>query len=141
MIKKKKDNTENNGRDEALIKAITDLGQRIEDLETKKGTDAARLYIADRVFNTDRSHLRELTVIPLRAVRCLDNADTVGSVLDPEVQAGVLTLGQVWRESHYRHMRSVKGNLLEKGKDLAMEQARSSETEDLGEQSTLGKGL
>lgn len=138
MIKgKPKDNGTN---EEAILRAIQDLNDRIDDLDSKRSSgDMARLFIANRIFDTDRSHLRELTGVPLRAVREFANADTVGSVLDPDVQSGQVTLGEIWRESHHRYMRSVKYNLLEKGKELAMEQARTEGHEVPGQEWDTGK--
>ena len=109
----------------------TESLERLEELETKKDLGGeARLLIAHRVFDTDRSHLREMTILPIRAVRAYSLADMSASILDPEVQCGKVTLGQVRRESVYRHLRSVKGNLLEKGTQLAMEQTRQAELEE-----------
>jgi len=134
-----------NGTIEALVEAINnfkrDVEQRFEDLEHKTDSSgAAKLFIAGRMFDTDLEHLPEMANNPLRTIRPLADAATASAILDDDVQDGKKSLGDVWRESYYRHMRGLKGNLLEKAKDLAMEEARTTEKEPYDE-SALGKGL
>ena len=138
MIKKGKEKTpDNNGHYQAIADSLQALGklqqemsERLEELEHKKDLGGeAKLLIAQRVFDTDRKHLPEMTVLPIRAVRSYSLADMSASVLDPDVQCGLVTLGQIRRESIYRHLRSVRGNLLEKGHLQAMEQAKQAEME------------
>ena len=125
-----------------IMQAVQQMTERLDYLENRKEAgDVAKLYIANRMFNTDPNHLRELTIVPLRGVKSLANSDTVGSILMPAVQSGDVTLAQVWKESHHRYMRSVKGNLLEKGKELALEEARQSEGPEDYDQAALGDGL
>jgi hypothetical protein len=122
----------------ALTGLIQEMSERLEDMESKKDlTGEARLLIATRVFDTDRVHLPEMTVLPLRTVRPYSLADMSASILHPDVQSGKVSLGQVRRESIYRHLRSVGGGLLDKGFNLAMEQSRQADIQD-GETSELG---
>jgi len=51
-------------------------------------------------------------------------------ILDPDVQSGRVTLGQIRRDSTYRHLRSVRGWLINKGAELAQEQSRQADMED-----------
>ena len=137
MFNKKKDDNGTMSGDQLAeaLKALTamqqEVSERLEELESKKDLGGeAKLLIATRVFDTDRNHLPEMTNIPLRAVKPYSLADMSARILDPDVQCGKVTLGQIRRESVYRHLRSVKGNLLEKGTQLAMEQTRQAEMED-----------
>jgi len=115
---------------QALAKSQQETSDRLEELEHKKDAGGeAKLFIAQRVFDTDRAHLSEMTVIPLRSVSPYSLADMSASVLDPAIQCGQVTLGQIRRESVYRHLRSVRGNLLEKGHQQALEQAKQAEVE------------
>ena len=127
---------------EMVLAELKSLREQVEYLENKKSSaDVAKLYIANRMFNTDPNHLRELTIVPLRGVKALAHSDAVGSILSVAVQSGQVSPAQVWKESHHRYMRSVKGNLLEKGKELALEEARQSEGEPDYDEAGLGEGL
>lgn len=145
-LKKKDDNGDMPGGQLAeALKALTamqqDVRDRLDELESKKDLGGeARLLIATRVFDTDREHLPEMTNIPLRAVKPYSLADMSARILDPDVQCGKVTLGQIRRESVYRHLRSVRGNLLDKGTQLAMEQTKQAELEDI-EGTALGRGM
>jgi len=136
MLKKKEDNGNMSGDQladalKALMALQQEVSERLEELESKKDLGGeARLLIATRVFDTDREHLPEMTNIPLRAVKPYSLADMSARILDPDVQCGKVTLGQIRRESVYRHLRSVRGNLLDKGTQLAMEQTRQAEMEE-----------
>jgi len=126
---------------EAFNNFARDVNQRFEDMERKQDSSgAAKLLIANRMFDTDSEHLPEMSNNPLRTIRPLADAATAAAILDDDVQSGKKSLGCVWRDSYYRHMRGLRGNLLEKAKDLAMEEARSVEKEPYDE-SSLGKGL
>lgn len=143
MVKKEKDNPSgSNGQLEAVLNAITDLNERIDYIENKKDAKGqATLLIADRMFNTDRKHLPEMANNSLRTIRPLADSDTAGSVLNPEVQSGKTTMAETWKESYYRHMRGLKGNLMGLAKELALEQTRSAENDNYGDEAALGKGL
>lgn len=157
MIKKKRDEAiKGNGNDPDLVatmsqlvtaiesqnKSNKELADRVEELEHRKdSTGQAQLFIAQRVFDTDPKHLPEMTKLAVRSVRTYSLADMSASILDPLVQCGLVTLNQVRRESVYRHMRSVGGDLLNKGAELAMEQMRSQEAQEPYEEANLGKGL
>ena len=144
MLNQKRDNGDMSAEDlAAALKALATLQQevveRLEDLESKKDLGGeAKLLIATRVFDTDRVHLPEMTNIPLRAVKPYSLADMSASILNPDVQCGRVTLGQIRRESVYRHLRSVRGNLLDKGTQLAMEQTKQAEMEE-SEKFELGR--
>ena len=136
MLTEKDDNGSMSADDlAAALKALAamqqEVAERLEDLESKKDLGGeAKLLIATRVFDTDREHLPEMTNIPLRAVKPYSLADMSARILDPDVQCGRVTLGQIRRESVYRHLRSVRGNLLDKGTELAMEQTKQAEMEE-----------
>jgi|GEM_PF-5293707 len=139
MIKKPKPvNGDSLDEKAALIATLQSLAasqqetmERLEELETKKDTGAeARLLIAQRVYATQRENLPEFTLLPLRSVRPYSLADMSARILDPDVQCGRVTLGQIRRESTYRHLRSVRGWLIAKGAELAQEQSRQADIED-----------
>ena len=67
-------------------------------------------------------------------------ADTCAAILDPLVLSGKVSLGQVRRLSIYKHVRSVKGNLLEKCSKLA-ERQEEGKAEGSFEEADLGRGL
>jgi hypothetical protein len=139
MIKKQAGNGDNPNEREVLLAALQEITERLEDLETKKDSGAeARLLIAQRVYATERENLPEFTLLPLRSVRPYSLADMSARILDPDVQSGRVTLGQVRRESTYRHLRSVKGWLINKGAELATEQSRQADMED-SQQLELGR--
>lgn len=145
MIKKKAEQ-EGNGTLDALLKVVKDLQQQVEYLhdkqERKDSTGEAKLFMAQQTYNTPREKLAEFSRISLRMVDPFGLADTAHSIFDPDVQAGEVSLGQKRRESILRHMRSVgTNNLLEKATTHALEQTRSEEMEEGGEDARLGKGL
>ncbi len=138
MIKNKV-KADDNGTMEVLAQAIRDIGERLDDIEEKRdASGVARLLITERLYNTDRKHLPELTRISLRMVDPLSLADTAAAVLDEDVQEGKTSLGQKRQESIYRHLRSVGGKLLNDASELAKEQTRTAEVE-AAEQWEAGK--
>lgn len=144
--KKIKRDNGNDGGMEALSKAFSDfsrdIGERLDYIESKKdASQQARLEIIQRLYNTDNEHLPELTRISLRMVDPLSLADTAAAILSPAVQSGEITLGQIRRVSMYRHLRSVKGDFIEKAAQISLEQVRTSEEEAAGDEAALGKGL
>lgn len=143
MIKKK---DESNGTLDALARAVKDIQQQLEYLHEKQdkkdSTGEAKLFMAQQVYNTPREKLGEFSRISLRMVDPFSLADAAHSILDEDVQIGLVSLGQKRRESLLRYMRSVgTNNLLEKGTTHALEQTRSEEIEGEGEEARLGKGL
>ena len=146
MSKKDKDETQDNGSIGALIAAFAqfkeDVGARFDELEQgKDASGQAKLYIAQMLFNPDSKHLSEMSNNPLRTIRPLADAVTAGSILDDDVQSGEKTLGEKWRESYHTNMRGLRGNLMEKAKELALEQVKGEREEAPYEESSLGKGL
>ena len=151
MEKKKKSNVPDNGAMEAFVEAFEsaftqfkqDVNDRFTDIErkTSEASDKAALYIAQRMFDPSREHLAEMSNNPLRTIRPMADANTAGSILDPRVQRGELSLPQVWLESYYRHMRGLRGNLIEKAKELALEEVRREKGEEPYEHANMGEGM
>ena len=138
---KKADNGDSPSEREVLLAALNEITERLEDLETKKDLGGeAKLIVANKVYATPRENLPEFTILPLRSVRPYSLADMSARILDPDVQTGKLSLGQVRRDSTYRHNRSVRGWLLGQGADLAKEQTRQTDMEDV-EGTPLGRGM
>jgi len=141
MIKKKPDNGDSPDERQVLLAALQEITERLEDLETKKDAGGqARLIVANRVYATERENLPEFTLLPLRSVRPYSIADMSARILDPDVQSGRVTLGQIRRDSTYRHLRSVRGWLINKGAELAQEQSKQADMEDV-EGTPLGRGM
>jgi len=146
MLGKGENRSQDNGKIDDLILALNqfrqDVGERFKDIERKvESSDKAALYIAQRLFDPTREHLPEMSNNPLRTIRPMADANTAGSILDPKVQRGEISIPQVWLESYYRHMRGLRGGLAEKAKELALEEVRREKTEEPYEQSELGKGM
>jgi len=144
--KKTKKDSSDNGTLEALLAAFTqfrqDVNDRFTDMERKaESSDKAALYIAQRMFDPAREQLAEMSNNPLRTIRPMADANTAGSILDPKVQRGELSPAQIWLESYYRHMRGLRGNLIEKAKELALEEVRRERGEEPYDQGELGKGM
>jgi hypothetical protein len=126
---------------ESFRKEAADVIQEMRDVAEKRdGAGQATLFIAKSMLDTDRKHLPEMTRLYLRSVRPCSLADMSSSVFDPYVQAGIVTLGQIRRDSVYRHMRSVGGDLLNKAAELAMEQLRVSDNQEPFEEAST-KGI
>jgi len=144
MLKKNKE--PKNGTMEAALQRLdqfmVDVNDRLDAMERNKDASGmARLYIAQRLFDPDEVHLPEMSNNPLRTIRPMADAHTAGSILNPKVQRGEISLSQVWRNSYYIHMRGLRGNLSEKAKELALEEVRTEGREEPYEQADLGKGL
>lgn len=120
---------------------LGEFGERLDEIE-KKGSspNEAQVIAAKCVYMPTNQQLSEMTNISLRMVNPLSLADACASVLDDDVQDGLITLGQIRRLAIYRLLRSVKGNLLEKGAKLA-EQQEVNRVEGSFEEADLGKGL
>jgi len=145
MVKNKTDKNPENGTIEALLAALAqfrqDVNDRFTDLERKTSEDKTSLYIAQRIFDPDDVHLPEMSNNPLRTIRPMADANTAGSILDPRVQRGELSIPQVWLNSYYRHMRGLRGDLAGKAKELALEEVRREKKEEPYDESALGQGM
>jgi len=133
------------GTMEALLAAFNqfrqEVGERFTDLERKTSEDKTSLYIAQRIFDPDDEHLPEMSNNPLRTIKPMADANTAGSILDPRVQRGELSIPQVWLNSYYRHMRGLRGDLAGKAKELALEEVRREKAEEPYEHEDLGRGV
>lgn len=124
-----------------LLKAIAakqvEQDERLEELEAGSGKSAAALRMVNLMYDTDDEHLTGLTRIPLRAARPFALGMTLDALTDPDVMAGKVSLQHKFNMYYFQLMRSVGGEHLKRGVDLAGEQA-ASEVEkgselDLGE--------
>lgn len=116
----------------ATQKEQADEQQDIKDQlnEVEKGQakhEDAATVVTKSVYTPDREHLPEFTIITARMVDPFALADACAAFARDDVRSGKVSIGQVRQESIYRHLRSMKGKLLEKGADhaLQMEQNRS----------------
>jgi len=126
---------------EPIIKTQRDIEERQDEADRRSSvSNAAQLLVAERVFNTDRRHLPEMTVVSLRMIDPLRLAGVCAAVLDDEVQDGVVSLGEISSELVLRYLRSVKGNLVQKGFELALRQ-EEQRPEGSFDEAELGKGL
>ena len=151
MLKKKtlsEKETKSNGHGDnsevvEMLKVIQsqqkDLSDRLDDME-KKGSSVtadALLRMVNLTYDTDDSHLPELTRIPLNAVRPHALCMMLESIFDEDVQDGSTPLSKKLRNYYFRLMRSVGGIHLGRGVRLAEEQA-AAETEK-AEEMELGE--
>jgi len=124
---------------QTILQNQQDLNDRLDDIEKKSGDGAAKLYLNERLFNTDTEHLPELTVIPLRAVRSYSKSMADACIMDEDVQSGKVSLATKRRNAVFQLMRSVKGNWGEKGMRLAEQQAEAES--EKGEEFHAGQGF
>lgn len=146
MIKKKpdgKDTEEQVGitqqQFQTLIRGVEEALERVEELE-KKGSrsDGAQVIAARQAYATPPENLSEYTIMSLRMVDPFSLADACHSILSPEVQSGEVSLSEIRRRSIYKHLRSVKGYLLDRCTKLA-EQQEVNKMEGVGEPWEVGK--
>jgi hypothetical protein len=140
---KKETTSENDGKLEKIIKSILapvvksveDLGQHVLELESRKDLSGqAKLVVVERTLNTDKKHLRELSILPPRAIKPLKLAAIAGSVLDDDVQNCQVSLAENGEEAFLMLLRSKGGYFLGKAMTLT-EQIEAAKAEgDLGEE-------
>ena len=123
---------------QTLIKGVGEALERVEELERKsERSDGAQVIAAIQAYATPPEHLSEFTFMSLRMVEPFSLADACHSILSPGVQSGKVSLSEVRRFSIYRHLRSVKGYLLDRCTKLA-EQQEVNKGETLGEPWEVG---
>jgi hypothetical protein len=125
---------------EEHTKAQGEFRERLDDVEKKGGvSNEAQVLVAKLVYNTPRELLPAFTSISLRMVDPFSLADTCAAILTDKVQSGEVSLPEVRRASIYLHLKSVKGLLVNKGAELALQQ-EVNKPEGLGEPLEIGKG-
>lgn len=99
-----------------------------ERLRELMGHDAAALRLVNLTFNTPTNLMSQMTVLPKRhaLLFAMMEALDVENVLDPKRKKSLPTL---FRESFYRHMRSVGGVHLNSARMLAEAQLNTEEEE------------
>jgi hypothetical protein len=146
MLKKKKTpKAQSNGDNLADILAIvktiankqTELDERITEVEDGRGREQAQLRLVNLLYDTDDKHLPGLTRLPLTAVKPFAVAMMLDALRSEEVKSGKVSLPSVFRTSYFHLMRSVGAEALNKGNELAAEQA-SGEAEK-GAEYNLGQ--
>lgn len=115
---------------------------RFEELEKKKdGSNQANVIAAKMVYDTPTNQKRRFTRISLRMVDPFSLADACHAVLDQDVQKGIMSLGQIRRESIYDHLNSVQGELRNKATELALQQEQNKAEGNAFDEAQMGKGL
>ena len=109
-----------------MAKNQADIEDHIQEIERNQEESHDPSYIvAKNVYDTDRKHLPEYTVITPRMVDPMALSDTCAAMLNPLVLSGQVSLGEIRQESIYRHLRSLRGNLLEKASQHALSQEQN----------------
>ena len=133
--------------DSAVIKQIQLLARGVEEAlgrlgELEKGnrSDGAQVIAAKQAYATPPENLSEYTIMSLRMVDPFSLADACHSILSPDVQSGVVSLSEIRRRSIYKHLRSVKGYLLDRCTKLAEHQEENKDQAPY-EDAHLGSGL
>jgi hypothetical protein len=145
MMKKKPPKPQSNGDNQAEMLAIlqsiaskqTELDERITEVEDGRGKEQSQLRLINLLYDTDDKHLPGLTRLPLTAVRPFAIAMMLDALRSEDVRSGKVSLPSVFRTSYFLLMRSVGAEALNKGNELAAEQA-SQETEK-GAEYNLGQ--
>ena len=143
MIKKKPPEPSNNGDGEvlSLLKQIVDKqkeqDERLDDLDNKNMRGAAQLRMVNLLYDTDDNHMPGLARLPLRAIKAFAYAMMLDDITHPDVLSGKVTLQHRFRMHYFQLTRSIGGDHLNKGRELAGEQAASEK--EMGEQMELGK--
>ena len=124
---------------QTMIRGVEEALGRLDELD-KKGnrTDGAQIIAAKQAYATPPENLCEYTIMSLRMVDPFSLADACHSILSPDVQSGAVSLSEIRRRSIYKHLRSVKGYLLDRCTKLA-EQQEVSKTEGANEPWEVGK--
>ena len=131
-----------NGRVEEMLtqqgELLNQIVQKLQDhdmqfSELEKGQDnagKAQLMVAERVFNTDREHLLEMSNIPsMQPIRAFALSIVCSSVLNKKVLSGEVSLSDVHLDAILRGFRGFKGKLQELAAQQAMkEQEGKAET-------------
>jgi hypothetical protein len=119
-----------------------EVRDRFEELEKKRdGTNQANVIAAKMVYDTPTNQKRRFTRISLRMVDPFSLADACHAILDDDVQKGIMSLGQIRRESIYDHLNSVQGELRNKATELALQQEQNKAEGNAFEEASMGKGL
>lgn len=144
LKRKKKATTSDNGEEDEVLFLLQGIAKKQEEIderlgELEEGTQkgAAALKMVNLMYDTDDNHLPGLTRIPLRAARAFALGMALDSLTDEDVMAGKVSLQHKFNMYYFQLMRSVGGEHLKRGVDLAGEQA-ATEVEkgaemDLGE--------
>ena len=137
---KKEDNGEVIALLQQIVKKQQEQDERLEELEETGGKRAAELRIIELIYDTDENHLAGLTRIPAAAVRPFANAMMLHALRDPDVRSGKKSLAQCRRTAYFTLMRSVGGEHLQKGRELALEKVQTELEKVRGPELDLGQG-
>ena len=122
---------------QGIAKKQEEIDERLEELEEGGSKGAAALRMVNLTYDTDDDHLPGLTRIPLRAARPFALAMTLDDLTDPDVLSGKVSLQHRFHRHYFHLMRSVGGEHLKRGVELAGEQAASEA--DKGAELDLGE--
>lgn len=127
---------------QTVLRGVEEALGRLEEIEKKgNSSDGAQVIAAKQAFATPPENLSEFTIMSLRMVDPFSLADACHSILSPEVQSGSVSLSEIRRRSIYKHLRSVKGYLLDKCTKLAEQQEVNKGEGMPYEEASLGRGL
>lgn len=148
MVKKKDESIENTdgqlgevlGLLQIMAKKQQELDERLEEMEETGSKRAAELEIIRLIYDTDDKHLPGLTRLPMQAVRPFARAMMLHALHDPDVRSGKKSLSETYRTAYFTLMRSVSGEHLQKGRELALEKVQSELEKVRGPEIDLGQG-
>ena len=137
---KKEDNGEVISLLQQIVKKQQEQDERLEELEETGGKRAAELRIIELIYATPEDSLAGLTRIPAAAVRPFANAMMLHALRDPDVRSGKKSLAQCRRTAYFTLMRSVGGEHLDQGRQLARDKVQSEIERAQGPEISLGEG-
>jgi len=138
---KAKSNGDNSSEMLAILQSIankqTEHEERLTEVEEGRGREQSQLRLINLLYDTDDKHLPGLTRLPLTAVKPFAVAMMLNALRNEDVRSGKASLQSVFRTSFFLLMRSVGAEALNKGNELAAEQA--SQEVEKGAEYNLGQ--
>jgi len=122
---------------QSVVNKVTEFDERITEMEDGRGKEQSQLRLINLLYDTDDKHLPGLTRLPLTAVKPFAVAMMLDAIMSEEVRSGKMSLPSVFRTSYFHLMRSVGAEALNKGNELAAEQA--SQEAEKGAEYNLGQ--
>lgn len=135
-----------NGKSESdvLAEALRSFSDRLEDLEERLEEDhkgnQAQTRMVELTYNTDDSHILELSNISGMQVRPIAAVKSLEHIGDPDVIAGNQSLAGIYVNYILRGRRSVEGKHLGRGVMLAEGQIESAGESDEGAMKEIDLG-
>jgi hypothetical protein len=140
----------NDGNGEALAEILNTVrflankqaesDDRLTDLEKSGGRSQAQVQMMKMLYQTERQYLPGLARISRGQARPFATALTLNAIDHPDVISGKVSLTEEFFYWYLLFTRSIEGVHLNKGRELAMEQAKP-EGGDMGSELDLTKDM